>query len=434
MARPIPGALMSDQLNWFIVPNDSSTSTLDPTTSAEYDLVNEYAIKRLIYKEREYGINLDWADLDPTAPSLNVVRQGADASPIRYGELVAIRIRGGGYLRYGERDYGINLKWSEDPVYEWQIAGSGNSAGTDVELLEAIGLFNDTIGDTLFYDPRRYGINLKWLSDKGKYNDTPWYESVTDAVGSFFQEFGRLLIEAINRVVGVIDFVLTLLGIMLPKSMRVGIVVLRHAQGKGLLADPDLPSADFADQLQKLQSALDVMIQGLKNQVNVELQTADGMSSDDVRDFYRVLPFPAPTYALDVKCGAGLWGQDFGQTGQYFRRHSSANRPFYGSPVTIFVVQDVADKVGCSLGPLTDWVVVEKAGFNRYTGPSDGVTTRPTTPMHEVGHACGLWHRGPQSWSKTPRANLMISSVPRGIQMSRLQRAVFRNSRHVTLI
>lgn len=425
---------MSDQLNWFIVPSDDSTTTLDPTASAEYDLVNEYAIKRLIYQEREYGINLGWADLDPTAPALNVVRQGSDTTPIRYGELVAIRIRGGGYLRYGQRDYGINLKWSEDPVYEWQFAGSGSSMGMDVRLGDAVGLVNNTAGDTLFYDPRRYGINLKWLADKGKYNDTPWYESVADAVGSFFREFGTLLIEILNRAIGVVDFLLTLLGIMLPKKMRVGIVVLRDAQGNGLLADDRLPPADLADQQQKLQDAVDVMKQCLKNQMKVDLRTADGTASDDATDFYRLLPFPAPTYALDVKCGAGLWGQDFGQTGQYFQRYASGNRPFYGSPVTIFVVQDVADKLGCSLGPLTNWVVVEKAGFNRYTGPPDGVTRRPTTPMHEVGHACGLWHKGPQSWSKTPRSNLMISGVPRGIQLSRLQRAVFRNSRHVTFL
>lgn len=425
---------MSDQLNWFIIPNDNATTTLDPTTSAEYDLVNEYAIKRLIYKEREYGINLDWGDLDPATAAVNVLRQGSDTTPIRYGELVAIRVRGGGYLRYGKRDYGINLKWSDDPVYEWQIAGSGSSTGTDVRLGDAVGLVNNTAGDTLFYDPRRYGINLKWLADKGKYNDSPWYESVADAVGSFFAEFATLLIEILNRAIGVVDFLLTLLGIMLPKKMRVGIVVLRDAQGNALLADDRLPPADLADQEQKLQDAVDVTKQCLKNQVKVDLRTADGSSSDDAEDFYRILPFPAPTYALDVKCGAGLWGQDFGQTGRYFRRHSSANRPFYGSPVTIFVVQDVADKLGCSLGPLTDWVVVEKAGFNRYTGTSDGVTTRPTTPMHEVGHACGLWHEGPEKVSKTPRRNLMIKGVPRGIQMNRLQRAIFRNSRHVTFL
>ena len=35
--------------------------------------------------------------------------------------------------------------------------------------------------DFLFYDPRSYGINLKWLRDKGKYND-PWYKSVSQLV------------------------------------------------------------------------------------------------------------------------------------------------------------------------------------------------------------------------------------------------------------
>ncbi len=426
--------MVSDRLNWFIVPGDDSILTLDPSTTAEYDLVNEYAVSYLIYEEREYGINLGWGAIDEPTLSLNVVRQDAsDTTPIKYGEAVALGIRDGGYLRHGQREYGINLKWSEDPVYEWQIQGSGSSAGTDVRLGVALGLFNNSVGDTLFYDPRRYGINLKWLADKGKHNDTPWYESVVDAVGSFFYEFGTLVIEILNRVAGVIDFVLTLLGIMLWKELRVGIVVLRDTQGYALLADERLAPADLADDQQKLQKAVDVIRECLEN-LNVDLQTANGESSKDAADFYRILPFPAPSYALDVGCGAGLWGEDFGSAGQYFRRYASANRPFYGSPVTIFVVDEVADNLGCSLGPLTNWVVVEAAGFDNYTGSPNGVTRRPTTPMHEVGHACGLYHKGPRRWSKTPRNNLMIKSVPRGVQMTRLQRAIFRNSRHVTLV
>lgn len=54
---------------------------------------------------------------------------------------------------------------------------------------------------------------------------------------------------------------------------------------------------------------------------------------------------------------------------------------------------------------------------------------RPSTPAHEIGHACFLvFHR-------KRKANLMYRSrAERGFDLTRWQKAVFRSSRHVTLL
>jgi len=44
------------------------------------------------------------------------------------------------------------------------------------------------------------------------------------------------------------------------------------------------------------------------------------------------------------------------------------------------VVRDVEGKNGCSLGPLTNYVVFESTA------------DCATHLAHELGHACGLWH------------------------------------------
>jgi hypothetical protein len=130
---------------------------------------------------------------------------------------------------------------------------------------------------------------------------------------------------------------------------------------------------------------------------------------------------PAPAAALDVDCGARSWRQDLGEAGRYFRTTRAealrgASSPAggvtgYGGPVAVFVVRDIAGKAGCSMGPLSDYVTVDRV--------------RGALIAHELGHACGLWHTKADG-------NLMLPAANRE-ELTRTQVAVFRNSRHVTL-
>jgi hypothetical protein len=70
------------------------------------------------YKERDYGINLGWTD-DWRKSNVYVFANGSSAgAPILPDTRVALWIPQGGYLRFGNRAWGIELVWSASPVYE----------------------------------------------------------------------------------------------------------------------------------------------------------------------------------------------------------------------------------------------------------------------------------------------------------------------------
>jgi hypothetical protein len=105
----------------------------------------------------------------------------------------------------------------------------------------------------------------------------------------------------------------------------------------------------------------------------------------------------------------------------------------YGAPVVAFTVKSIEGSLGCSLGPLTDWVVVQFDDSNRdipdaelssddKLGSSSGSIS---TLTHEVGHACNLWHVDDDS-------NLMHTPPPRQSHLEVWQRVLVRASRHVT--
>lgn len=116
--------------------------------------------RSLRYREREYGINLDW---DKSEDLANVAFRSVDGAPIRYGDRVSLLVADGGDLRYGVRDYGINLEWSNEPVHEWVVGGG--EIGQPVLHRDRVSLLDTTLGDHLVYGARDYGINLRWWSD-----------------------------------------------------------------------------------------------------------------------------------------------------------------------------------------------------------------------------------------------------------------------------
>jgi hypothetical protein len=87
--------------------------------------------KAVKYGERAYGINLIWDSSGKSLQNISLEVSSGSSDSIKDGAPVAIKIDGGGYLKYAEREYGnnlrcereygINLKWSPTPVYEWEI-------------------------------------------------------------------------------------------------------------------------------------------------------------------------------------------------------------------------------------------------------------------------------------------------------------------------
>jgi Matrixin len=213
-------------------------------------------------------------------------------------------------------------------------------------------------------------------------------------------EAANVLREAVNRVVAAPEVAGTFAGTRRPKKLRVRIAILRDESGAPVATEAEV------------QPALDEAKRVLREQAGVELLPADGR-------WLETLTENGPREALDSPCAEGSWQADFGPGGAFFRRHRvrTTRGTLTGSaaPITAFVVRDVLGKAGCSLGPLVDYVTIDRRAF-------EGRTLRVLA--HELGHACGLPH-------SSEAENLMLPARM-GERLKTWQVAVLRSSRHVT--
>jgi len=135
--------------------------------SSNFTLFNVTDKEGLKYGSRFAGINLTW---DKSTTQTNVrFDKKTGSGDVKYGELIGINIKGGGFLRYEKRSFGINLGWSSSsaPVYEWIVLGGVE--GTPVKFGDPIALYNERAKDVMIYGSRPGPvINLIWLKDHGK--------------------------------------------------------------------------------------------------------------------------------------------------------------------------------------------------------------------------------------------------------------------------
>lgn len=229
-----------------------------------------------------------------------------------------------------------------------------------------------------------------------------WWSKVKGAV----RVVTRVFIEAVHRGNPALGGIDTVLGFAAwpRKKLRLHIIIL--ADNTGPVHYPDtMVAVSPAD----LIPALDYIKTVYKTQFNVEVLPY-------AKAFVEVTKTPAPHSVLKIDCGASGYGADFGEAGDFFAAHLAgwnAAPVSFTYPITVFVVQDVLGKKGCSHGPLTDYIVIDPEGV-----------ANPNLLAHEVGHSCGLWH----SFTKS---NLMWKQGDRGNTTKWFQRNLLRASRHV---
>jgi hypothetical protein len=174
-----------------------------------------------------------------------------------------------------------------------------------------------------------------------------------------------------------------------------------------ILTDPATGKPIIQSSNPNLIDSIDYAIKTFKDECNVEINN---------NGIY-IQPNSPPYNALHPWCD-GLYGQDFGESGSFFADHGS-----YGpgpvkidptSPIDVYVVINVVGKTGCSLGPLTNWIVISPEGINNIS-----------TLAHEIGHCCSLWHRS------YLRSNLMFPNASRSNNIKWWQCNLVRSCRHV---
>lgn len=231
-----------------------------------------------------------------------------------------------------------------------------------------------------------------------------WWSSIKKAVKKAWRAV-KATVRAIVKVVieivlRVINFVLVWLPIQ--KKMRIQIFILRNEAGEPLLNDKV--------SLKALQDALDYAIKTFKDRFDVKIKPYGN-------PVIQTLPKAAPSAALDVRCDTGAASNEWGEAGEYFADNLAGWNIIpinLGFPISVFIVRFIEGKIGCSLGPLTDYVTVSVNG-----------TKSVTTMAHELGHSCGLLHRDNIK-------NLMYPNDGRDNNVTGWQKFVVRNSRHCT--
>ena len=163
---------MAKLKDWTILSNSPSLTKVVPDDKAyRYDLFNITNSECLVYGHR-FGnnINLRWGDAGKS-DNIRFQRKSGSTDPIKFEEPLAIHVKKGKFLVYESGRWGINLGWSDTPKFEWKILGG--KAGEVVTAGKVVGLYSLIEKDSLMYDPRDWGINLKWFKDVGKFNDLP---------------------------------------------------------------------------------------------------------------------------------------------------------------------------------------------------------------------------------------------------------------------
>ena len=223
--------------------------------------------------------------------------------------------------------------------------------------------------------------------------------------------------EAGNRLVGLPEAGLNALGVLPMKKLRLRVIVLAKSDGQPVVGT----AVRSAEELVK--DAVAVANDLFRREAKFKIVSAGAkMVTVDTK--------PAPAAALEVRCDTGALKDDLGEAGFYFRKRMARNAVGAvlgaGAPVTAFIVADVLNKAGCSLGPLTDYVTVDAGGIG------DGSSR---TLAHELGHALGLPHTGGagSALSGNSGSNLMTSSG-HGTNLNKRQVITVRNSRHVTFV
>jgi hypothetical protein len=218
-------------------------------------------------------------------------------------------------------------------------------------------------------------------------------------------------------VFGILDTIMGLCGLRPEKKLRVCTIILADENGQPLTAAASL--------VPLLQNAVDVF----KQEANVRVVPAGpfhytspfGSNETATEDWIQVRNKPSRKRILDLGGEVASLAADLIDIGGDYNLMANTEYFYpawrrvigYGAPITVLAIRSMGQGIGRSLGPLTDYLVIDASGGGDNT-----------LIAHEMGHACYLWH--------VSNSGLMHPYSGRGTSLNWWQRSIVRSSRHVT--
>jgi hypothetical protein len=191
-------ALVADYQQWTI-GSDATGAVLSSAHFHDhpdrlYNLKNSKTRKFLQYEEQTFGINLGWTGDASSQTGQRVsrwffARREGTGGAVMYGETIALACGlGRSFLYYSGRQWGINLDWSNPPVYEWQLLGG--PIGTAVQRNNYLAIYNTTVAEFFTYFDRNVGGNIGW-SDSER-----WEDILPGPLKDLIKEYGPDVVKA----------------------------------------------------------------------------------------------------------------------------------------------------------------------------------------------------------------------------------------------
>lgn len=228
-------------------------------------------------------------------------------------------------------------------------------------------------------------------------------------IGGIIRTVLNWFTEIFWRIVGLFDFIASLIGIRPRKKLYFGVVI------------PVINGVPIATEAQ-VQPQVDSVIEIYNRTCNIDARFT-GFCQTSISP---------PGGSIIVNCNIGGFFEDWWLKGSWFefvsntcKFESNWRRVLgYGGEVLGFVVNNVtpdssaSSTIGCSMAGTHNYVVIES-----------GTGIDPATLAHEIGHACLLSHSNAAN-------NLMAATVTGAAfpVLTNWQSSVVRSSRHVTYL
>jgi hypothetical protein len=158
-----------------------------------YTLKNSRPRKFLQYEHQTWGINLGWTE-DASSESAKRVarwfftRNGARTGPITFGETIALANgKGGFWLHYAEREFGIDLEWFGQATFAWTILGG--KVGQPPPRGQYLAVYNEKIRLFFVEFDRDISGDLGWSDSKA------WLDQFGDKFVERIGEYGKAAAE-----------------------------------------------------------------------------------------------------------------------------------------------------------------------------------------------------------------------------------------------